>query len=377
MKNLSFDRFITLLLVVFISAALLASVISFKDKIELSNDNQSQELLSKERTELRTDEENNIEIFQQNAPLVVFVHNLEFQRSFFSFDINEVQSGSGSGFIWDKMGHIITNYHVVEGADKIAVTLSNGKSYDATLIGQDPRKDIAVLKIQDLKMDLTPFKNRIADSSRLLVGQKAVAIGNPYGLDNTLTVGVISALGRSVPSRGGVTIRDMIQTDASINPGNSGGPLMNSVGELMGMNTAIFSKSGSSAGIGFAVPANTIRRIVSQLIQFGRVVQPGLGISILDPSISMRLGVRKGVVVKDAIIGTPAENVGIRGTNMDRYGRVQLGDIIVMVDDYETNDFDDLYNALEKKKIGDSVIVTLIRGQKQMRIELKLVDVSQ
>ena len=152
---------------------------------------------------------------------------------------------------------------------------------------------------------------------------------------------------------------------------------MNSVGELMGMNTAIFSKSGSSAGIGFAVPANTIRRIVSQLIQFGRVVQPGLGISILDPSISMRLGVRKGVVVKDAIIGTPAENVGIRGTNMDRYGRVQLGDIIVMVDDYETNDFDDLYNALEKKKIGDSVIVTLIRGQKQMRIELKLVDVSQ
>jgi S1-C subfamily serine protease len=377
MKKLgSLDRTIPILLIVFISGALIASLFSGRRMVSLDEPILPSELKVIEDANFTQSEKNNIDVFMKNGPLVVFVHNLELYRSFFSLDVSEVQKGTGSGFIWDKNGHVVTNYHVVQGADRIAVTLRNGETYQAKLLGAEPRKDIAVLKIDAIDTDHVPFRERIADSSKLLVGQKAVAIGNPYGLDNTLTVGVISALGRTFPSIGGVTIRDMIQTDASINPGNSGGPLMDSAGQLIGINTAIYSKSGSSAGIGFAVPSNTVARIVSQIIKYGKAVQPGLGISILDQSIARRLGVKKGVVVRDAIMGTPAGELGIRGTSMDRFGRVILGDIILKIDGDEISNFDDLYNALEDRKVGDEVEVILFRDGYNVTAHIPLVDVS-
>jgi len=244
---------------------------------------------------LLADEENTIDVFEAVAPATVFVtQKRNIRRSRWSRG-TEVPAGSGTGFIWDRDGHVVTNYHVIDGADALEVTLHNQKSYDASLIGGEPRKDIAVLKIDAPASELTPVELPSKDY-RVTVGQKTVAIGNPFGLDHTLTTGIVSALGREIPGYGGVSIRDMIQTDASINPGNSGGPLTNSSGELIGVNTMIFSKSGSSAGIGFAVPVRTVRRIVPQIIETGKAEQVGLGISVLNDATARRAGI-KGVVI--------------------------------------------------------------------------------
>lgn len=323
---------------------------------------------------LLANERNSISVFQRTAPLVVFVNNItRYRRDFFSFDATEVQQGAGSGFIWDDQGHIITNYHVIKGAYKATVTLKNGETLETSLVGFEERKDIAVLKVDPKDLPQPGMKSKIADSSKLLVGQKTIAIGNPFGLDHSMSTGIVSALGRSFPSPSGVTIRDMIQTDAAINPGNSGGPLLDSSGQLIGMNTAIYSASGSSAGIGFAVPSNTIKRIVSQIIQFGRVINVGIGFAPLPDHYQQYLGY-DGVMV-GKITKKDSRRTGLKGITRSR-NRVEPGDIIVGINDTEIKNYDDLYNALEKKKVGEEISIKFLRKGKQKERKIKLIQLK-
>jgi S1-C subfamily serine protease len=318
-------------------------------------------------------ERNTIEVFQRASAAVVFVHNLQSRREFFSFNVTEVQAGTGSGFLWDNNGHIVTNFHVVQGATRVAVTLIDGKTYNAEIVGAEPRKDMAVLKIDLLETNVVPFGEKVANSAELLVGQKAMAIGNPYGLDHTLTVGNVSALSRSMPSvMESVTIRDMIQTDAAINPGNSGGPLLNSLGQLIGMNTMILR---NSTGIGFAVPSNTIKRTVNQIIKYGHPVQSGIGISIFEDRITRSIGV-EGVVLREVYPKSPAEKAGLKGTTRDRYGRIVLGDIIRSIDDSPIRNYDDMYNAFDDKKPGDSVDIVYLRDGEERRETIEVETVT-
>jgi S1-C subfamily serine protease len=292
----------------------------------------------------------------------------------FFFSTEEaVPRGSGSGLVWDEQGHIITNYHVIEDGDIFNVTLPNQQERQAKLIGKEPNKDIAVLKIEGDLKGLYPIK--IGSSSNLQVGQKVIAIGNPFGFDHTVTTGIVSALGRSMPGVGGVTIRDMIQTDASINPGNSGGPLLNSSGELIGMNTMIISPSGASSGVGFAIPVDTINKIVPQIIRYGRVIRPGLGITLLSDIYSRRLGI-EGVVVVEVRPESEAYQKGVRGLTRGRLGRLVIQDIIKEIDGKKVRSYDDLYNLLDSYKVGDRVTLTIERDSKIRKIELTLVRVD-
>jgi len=315
------------------------------------------------------DERNTVSVFERVAPATVFVTQKRVLMNFFGAR-TEVAAGSGSGFIWDRRGHVVTNFHVIRQAQAVTVTLQDHKTYDATLVGTEPRKDIAVLNIRNPPDDLVPVHVR-QSKLPLQVGQKTLAIGNPFGLDHTLTTGIVSALGREVEGIGGVTIRDMIQTDAAINPGNSGGPLLDSNGDLIGMNTMIFSRSGASAGIGFAVPASFIERIVPQIIKTGRAEQVGLGINI-DPSrrLERSTGIR-GVIVLDVSPDSPAGRAGLRGIRQTSKG-IQLGDVIVGIDSEQVDNYDDLYNALDKRKAGDMVDVTVVRegGKTNLRTNL-------
>jgi S1-C subfamily serine protease len=305
------------------------------------------------------DERNTVAVFRAAAPSTVFVTQTKVVVDYFEGTAQEVPAGSGSGFVWDEAGHVVTNYHVVRSANSLTVTLRDQQTFDAKVVGVEPRKDIAVLRVEAPPGLLVPL--RVAGARQLLeVGQKTIAIGNPFGLDHTLTTGVISALGRQMEGVGGVTIRDMIQTDAAINPGNSGGPLLDSSGSLIGMNTMIYSRSGSSAGIGFAVPVTTIARVVPQLIRTGHSEQVGFGIRI-DPAqrLERSLGMR-GVIVIGVSKGGPAARVGIRGISQTRRGIV-LGDVIVGIDRDAVNSYDDFYNALDTHRPGDRVEVRVSR----------------
>ncbi|HCR31746.1 MAG TPA: hypothetical protein DIV79_17215 [Opitutae bacterium] len=319
-------------------------------------------------------ERNTIEVFQKASPSVVFVHNLQNRRNFFSFNVTEYQAGSGSGFLWDRSGHIVTNFHVVQGATRIAVTLIDGNTYVAQIIGVEPGKDLAVLKIDMRSTNVTPFEEKVANSAELLVGQKAIAIGNPYGLDHTLTVGTVSALGRSMSSIvEGITIRDMIQTDAPINIGNSGGPLLDSRGQLIGMNTSILR---GSTGIGFAVPSNTINRIVNQIIRYGQSVQSGIGILIFEDRIARSVGV-EGVIVREVYEGSPAEAAGMRGTTRDQFGRIILGDVIISIDGKRVVNYDDMYNVFVEINPGESVEVVFQRDGEERTELINVVAIAE
>lgn len=321
-------------------------------------------------------EQNVIDVFRAASPATVFVTQKRVVRDW-SMKALEVPAGTGTGFLWDTAGHVVTNYHVVDTGrtrGRYTVTLHSQKSYDAELLGGDPNKDIAVLKLIDVKETLTPLPPLPVDL-KLEVGQTAIAIGNPFGLDHTLTTGVISALGREVQGYGRVTIRDMIQTDASINPGNSGGPLIDSGGYLIGMNTMIFSKSGSSAGIGFAVPVSAIRRVVPQIIANGRVEHPGIGVEPLPDAYAARAGLR-GVVIMRTLPGSPAAVAGIRGLTETATGDILLGDIVVGINEHVVDDYDDLFNAFDRYNIGDEVTVTLLRERQRVQVKLRLVDVE-
>ncbi|PIR15781.1 MAG: hypothetical protein COV48_12455 [Elusimicrobia bacterium CG11_big_fil_rev_8_21_14_0_20_64_6] len=323
---------------------------------------------------LLPDEVNTIAVFKEAAPSVVYVTNVAITQSPY-MDEQAIPQGTGSGFVWDRDGHIVTNFHVVQGGNAFLVTLGDQTRLEARLVGIDPTKDIAVLKVDLSREKLHPIRPARLES--LQVGQKTIAIGNPFGLDHTLTTGVISALGREVEGIGGLTIRDMIQTDAAINPGNSGGPLLDSDGRLIGMNTMIFTRSGGSAGIGFAVPVSFIARIVPELIKYGKVVRPGVGISILNPGQKYYLvGERPGVVVNAVAPGGPAAKAGLRGLRRLRGGRVTLGDIILGVDSHEVNDFDDLYNAFDRFKPGDTVSLKIEREGKYLSLSVTLVTLD-
>lgn len=326
---------------------------------------------------LYPEERNTVNVFQTASPKVVYVHRLATIGGH-SIQKTEVPAGAGSGIIWDDKGHVVTNFHVINGAEKLAVTLG-GLTVPAKVIGAEPRRDLAVLKIsspQAIKL-LNAYKPfDIVHASDLIVGQTAIAIGNPFGLDHSLSKGVISALGRQVPGVGGVTIHNMIQTDTPINPGNSGGPLLNSAGQLIGLNTMIYSRSGSSAGIGFAVPADDIQRIVPQIIDHGRVVLSGIGIQRVEPNTAARLGVTKGILIADVLPHTPAANSQLRGTYRNKWGQIVLGDVIVAVNAHPVPNYDVLYNLLAEIKVGNSIIVSIQRGNKQMDVKMKTIDVA-
>jgi S1-C subfamily serine protease len=316
-------------------------------------------------------ETKSIEIYRKAVPATVNVSNIKLARNFFYGEV-EVPQGTGSGWVWDSQGHIVTNYHVVQGGSRFIITFYNdSKQYPAKLIGAAPEKDIAVLKLEQRPSKLVPTE--VGSSKELLVGQYSFAIGSPFGLDYTLTTGVISALGRKIDGIGGVKISDMIQTDAAINMGNSGGPLLDSSGRLIGMNTVIFSTSGSSAGLGFAVPADTIKQIVPQLIQHGKVIRPGLGITIASERDKVRiLGHQKGIIVSYVEENGPAAQAGIRGITQDRMGGMYLGDVIISIDGAEVNNLDDIYQVLENHQIGDVVTVKYSREGKLYTTKVKL-----
>ena len=314
-------------------------------------------------------EQTSIERFREARPSVVYITTIAYQRDWFSLDVQAVPTGTGTGFIWDETGHIVTNYHVVEDAQELEVTLSDHSTHRAQVVGLAPEKDLAVVRLISAPDKLRPIP--IGTSADLQVGQSVMAIGNPFGLDQTLTTGVVSALGREIQSATRRRITGVIQTDAAINPGNSGGPLLDSAGRLVGVNTAIQSTSGSSAGIGFAVPVDTVNRIVPQLIAKGRLVRPNLGFEDLDPSYAPSFGNPKGIIVLRVLRGSAADRAGLQG--ISRSGRrYLLGDVITGVGGKAVRNMDDLLDALELESLGTTIQLDILRNGKPQRIPLRL-----
>ena len=323
--------------------------------------------------DLTPEERSNIEVFRRASEAVVSIRAVDIRYNLFSANPVEIPRGSGSGFVWDREGHIVTNYHVVGGAAAFTVTLADHSEYEGRLVGVAPGKDLAVLIIDAPKSKLEPLT--IGRSGNLVVGQKVLAVGNPFGLDQTLTVGVLSAQDRELVSPEGRTIRDVLQTDAAINPGNSGGPLLDSRGRLIGVNTAIISPTRASAGIGFAIPVDTVVRLVPQMIQHGRPIQPGIGVSLLSDEQARRIGI-EGVAVWQVAEGGPADKAGIEGVRVSRSGRrYVLGDVIVAVDGQPIRTGDDLLDALEDRGVGKKVKITLENDGERRDVELELIRI--
>ena len=323
--------------------------------------------------DLTPDERATIEIFEKASPSVVFITTATLRRDFWSMNVFEVPQGSGSGFVWDRQGNVVTNYHVIAGANSISVVTGSGKEYKASIVGVDPDHDVAVLHIKAVPDSLAPVT--VGSSANLRVGQKVLAIGNPFGLDHTLTTGVVSALGRSISSMSDRTIEDVIQTDAAINPGNSGGPLLDSGGRLIGINTQIVSPSGAFAGIGFAVPVDTVNRVVPELIAHGKIIRPGLGFSYYTEQIADYWGV-KGVIIRRVFRGSAAEEAGLRGSRESSNGEVLMGDVIVGVDGRPVANIDDLRDVLDHYKVGDTVTVEFLRDDVKKKTTVTLQEVK-
>jgi S1-C subfamily serine protease len=321
------------------------------------------------RDELFAVEKNTIEIFRRVSPSVVSVANKALVRDLFGFHVYEIPQGAGTGFVWDEKGHIVSNFHVVYKASAVQVTLRDGSTFDAEVVGVDPDHDLAVLRVELADRELSPVD--VGVSRDLAVGQLVMAIGNPFGLDTSLSVGVVSALGRSIMSMTDRRIYDVIQTDAAINPGNSGGPLLDSAGRLIGVNTAIVSAGGAYSGIGFAVPVDTVRRVVPQLIAFGRVQRAGMGIRIVPDHIARDTGV-SGVAVLETVPGGAAAEAGLRGVQRSFGGGIELGDIITEVDGYGVACTDDLLAILDRFRAGDEVRVVYDRNGVSNTVMIKL-----
>ena len=310
------------------------------------------------------------------SPAVVNITAIGVQQDLFTLNLYQIPQGTGSGFVWDTNGNIITNFHVIQNASAAQVTLADQSNWKAQLVGVAADKDLAVLRIDAPAKQLHPIP--IGTSKDLQVGQSVFAIGNPFGLDQTLTTGVISALNREIDSVTRRPIQGVIQSDAAINPGNSGGPLLDSAGRLIGVNTAIFSPSGVSAGIGFAIPVDTVNRLVPELIRSGKITRPGLGVQLdeqINEQVSQRLGV-KGVLVVDVVRGGAAAKAGIQPTRRDAEGRLRLGDIITAVDGKKVETPNDLFLMLEKYKVGDAVNLTLLRDGKSVQAKVNLEGVQ-
>lgn len=325
------------------------------------------------RGELLGDEKSTIALFRQASPAVVNITAIGVERDLFTLNLYQIPQGTGSGSVWDTRGNIITNFHVIQNADAAQVTLADQSNWKARVVGAAPDKDLAVLRIDAPANRLHPIP--IGTSKDLQVGQSVFAIGNPFGLDQTLTTGVISALNREIESVTRRPIQGVIQSDAAINPGNSGGPLLDSAGRLIGVNTAIYSPSGTSAGIGFAIPVDTVNRIVPELIRSGKITRPGLGIQIADEQIAQRLGVT-GLLVVDVVRGSAAARAGIRPTRRDADGRLRLGDVIAAIDGKKIESANDLYLLLEKYKVGDAVTISLLRDGRTVQTKVTLEEVQ-
>jgi S1-C subfamily serine protease len=324
------------------------------------------------RGDLAADERATIEIFKRTNPSVVFITTLTRYVNPWTRNIREVPRGNGSGFIWDENGHVVTNWHVIREAGAAHVRLNDSRVYKAVLVGASPEHDLAVLRI-DVPFNRPP-PVPIGSSTDLQVGQKTLAIGNPFGLDHSLTTGVISALNRSINTEEGKTIDHLIQTDAAINPGNSGGPLIDSAGRLIGINTAIYSPSGAYAGIGFAVPIDTVNRVVPQLIAKGHYVRASMGIQVDDDAsrlVTKELGV-EGLLVLKVIPGSSAERAGLRATRLTPEGDIIPGDIIQAIGPHAVVDLGDLLDVLDRHSIGDRVTVTVYRNGRTLQLELVL-----
>ena len=323
-----------------------------------------------------TDEQNNIEVYKAVAPGVVYIQSTTMVRDFFGLYAEE-REGAGSGSVIDEQGHILTNYHVIEGAQRLSVHFGGGRNYPATVVGRDPDTDLAVIKLVEKPKEAITIVP-LGDSDRLIVGQKVLAIGNPFGLDRTLTTGVISGLQRPIRARNDRPIEGAIQTDASINPGNSGGPLLDSRGRMIGINSQIQSTSGSSAGVGFAIPVNIAKRIVPELIRTGSIQRPKLGIqprNVESLSAQVQLPVSYGVLIWNVQPGGPAANAGMRGMVQTDAGDLELGDIIVGIGGERIGNNDDLYKVLNKHQIGETVNVDIYRGTQRMTLSVRLTDV--
>ena len=321
------------------------------------------------RGELAQDEQTTIELFRSASPSVVYITTVALRTDRYSLNMFEIPQGTGSGFVWDDEGHIITNFHVIQGASAAHVTLADHTTWEARLTGAAPDQDLAVLHIEAPGHRLRPIA--VGISSGLQVGQKVFAIGNPFGLDQTLTTGIISALGREITSVTGRTITGVIQTDAAINPGNSGGPLLDSASRLVGVNTAIYSPSGSSAGIGFAVPVDTVNRVIPQLLRHGRVVRPTIGARFADDDTARRLGL-SGALILDVFETGSAHSAGLRGTGRDLRGRLVLGDVIVSVETYRVASVNDLHDALLNFDVSDTIQMGFIRNGQQLSVPVTL-----
>lgn len=315
------------------------------------------------------DERNSMEVFDAARPSVVFVTNQQLARNPYSFDLVTVPRGSGTGFVWDERGYIVTNYHVVEGARQITITLQDQSNWPAEVVGLAPERDLAVLRIKAPAQQLKALP--LGDSSDLRVGRKVLAIGNPFGLDATLTTGVVSALGREIESPNQRKITNVIQTDAAINPGNSGGPLLSSEGKLIGVNTMIYSPSGASAGIGFAIPVNTVKEVVPELIKHGRIVRPVLGVAVAPDHWAQQIGIQ-GVPILRVEPNSAAAKAGLQGAKRNSWGQISLGDVIVAIEDYPVTNDDQLLSALEHFKPGDEVAVSVARDGKLLTHKLRL-----
>ncbi len=323
------------------------------------------------RGSLAEDEQNNIAVFKSVSASAVNITTLELTRNFFSLNVTQVPKGTGTGIIWDDRGHVVTNFHVIQGGSGARVTLSDQSVWKAELVGVFPDRDLAVLRIDAPKEKLKPIT--IGTSKDLLVGQKVYAIGNPFGLDQTLTTGIISALNREIESVTQRPIRGVIQTDAAINPGNSGGPLIDSAGRLIGVNTAIYSPSGASAGIGFAIPVDEVNRVVPGLIRDGNFVRPALGIQVAPLEFQNKLGVGKGVAVVGVLPHSGAAAAGIKPFQRDPGGELIVGDVIIAVGGKPVATLDEILDALERQKPGDAVTLSLIRpGNKPVDVSVRL-----
>jgi len=315
------------------------------------------------------DETNSMQVFSAASPAVVNVTSSTLRRNLFNLNVQEIPRGSGTGFVWNSSGLIVTNFHVIAGAQKLTVSLQDRSEYSAEVIGVAPEKDLAVLRLLDPPNELVTLP--LGDSSELAVGRKVLAIGNPFGLDTTLTTGVVSALGREIRAPSNRRIRGVIQTDAAINPGNSGGPLLNSLGQLVGVNTAIYSPSGASAGIGFAIPVNTVKDVVPQLISYGRMLRPCMGLELAGDGWIRRYGI-KGLPIVRVFPDLPADRAGLSGAFRNARGDIVLGDVITAIDGQPIRSNDDYLSILEKRKIGERITVTVRRGDDTRDVDVTL-----
>jgi 2-alkenal reductase len=341
--------------------------------IKLYDMGQNRRLKSSPRTiaprgELADIERSTIALFEAAAPSVAYIFTENAVQGFFG--TSRIQQGTGSGFLWDEKGHVVTNFHVVQGARRVQVRLDSGAPMEATFVGGSPDHDLAVLRLRDRPANLRPIP--VGTSDDLRVGQAVFAIGNPFGLSRTLTSGIISALDRRLPTAGGREVMGVIQTDAAINPGNSGGPLIDSSGRLIGVNTAIISGSGSSAGIGFAVPVDSVNQIVPQLISKGKVPRPGIGIVALDEEAAAGLGI-VGVVIEQVVPGSAADRAGLKGIDFRR--RI-IGDVITAVDGQTVTNIVEFVRRLQGYEVGRTVELEILRNEARRTVSVQVMDIS-